>query len=110
MLYARSKSQIPGDESVDPSPGFDGTPELTNRWFRGYRLPLTTTPTAPHRHPNPVAIVAVAGSATLEAEGAAPRALTQPGGFGYVPAGITHSLRASAPDAQVQEIEIRKPR
>ena len=100
-----------GDQSDGASAGFDGTPELTNRWFRGYRLALTTTtPTGRHRHPNPVAIVAVAGSATVDAEGAATRALAQPGAFGYVAANVAHTLRATSPDAQVQEIEIRHPR
>jgi quercetin dioxygenase-like cupin family protein len=100
-----------GNEATDPSPGFEGTPELTNRWFRGYRLALGETVIAQHRHPNPVAIIAVSGGAVLQMDGSPkPHALAHPGAFAFVEAGVAHTLRATAPDSQVQEIEIRRPR
>src|SRR5687767_9426223 len=35
----------PGDPSATPSADFSAKPELDNRWFRGYRWPLTAEPT-----------------------------------------------------------------
>lgn len=100
-----------GDLDTAPSAGFEGTPELTNRWFRGYRLSLGDQPTAPHRHPNPVVVVLVAGSGAVRADGAPePQVLKEPGSFAFVESNVTHTLRAGAPDTQVMEVEIRKPR
>lgn len=100
----------PGDERPDPSPDFDTTPEVTNQWFRGYRLALAGAPSPEHRHANAVALVVVAGSGSLTAAGADSRALAQPGAFAFVEANVPHTLRATASDTQVVEIEIRRPR
>jgi quercetin dioxygenase-like cupin family protein len=101
-----------GDDSSGPSAGFDIEAEISNRWFRGYRRALTAQETAEHRHANPVAIVLVAGAATVQtrdvASGAQP--LSGPGTFLFLDAGATHVLHADAPDTQVVEVEVRQPR
>jgi hypothetical protein len=100
-----------GDDTAAPSPGFDQPPELTNRWFRGYRWPLTTQPTPQHRHANPVVIVLVSGSGTVRTDTSpAPRPLPQPGAFVYLESNTAHTLLAAAADTQVMEVEIRRPR
>jgi hypothetical protein len=101
-----------GDDGAGPSDGFDIEPEIGNRWFRGYRRLLTAQASSEHRHGNPVAIVLVAGAASVRtrdvASGAQP--LSQPGAFLFLEAGATHVLRADAPDTQVVEVEVRRPR
>jgi quercetin dioxygenase-like cupin family protein len=100
-----------GDESTGASAGFEGaTPEIANRWFRGYRWVLSDTPTAEHLHTNPVNVVVVAGSARVSmAKADGPRPLVEPGRFTVIPPGVAHSLQATAPGTQVLEIEVRRP-
>ena len=96
-----------GDASEEASAGFDRKPEISNRWFRGYRHMLNDT-AAEHRHANPVAIVVVSGTASV-GNGADQKTL-QPGAFAFIEANGRHTLRALAPDAQVVEVEVRRPR
>lgn len=101
-----------GDLADTPSDGFDVAPEITNRWFRGYRHALTGDDTREHTHANPVAVVLATGSVrlTLTTPGAKPTSADAPGFVGYVPATAPHSLLALAPATEVIEVEIRRPR
>jgi quercetin dioxygenase-like cupin family protein len=99
----------PGDPSATPSADFSAKPELDNRWFRGYRWSLTPEPTEQHRHANPVAIVLINGAATAQA-GDAKTPLQKPGDFVFIDANQPHVLIGAGPEAQIVEIEVRRPR
>jgi quercetin dioxygenase-like cupin family protein len=100
-----------GDERTDPSEGFDTEPEISNRWFRGYRRTLTAQDSSEHRHANPVAIVLVSGAASVRTTSASEiQRLAQPGAFVFLEAGARHVLRAEAAGTQVVEVEVRRPR
>ena len=96
-----------GDESESPSEGFDAKPEITNRWFRGYRWPLTAD-AKPHRHRNPVAVVLVAGRAS--ARGTSTTALDKPGQFAWFDGDAEHTVAPVGGDAEVVEVEVRQPK
>jgi quercetin dioxygenase-like cupin family protein len=98
-----------GNESNDPSRDFDVTPELDNRWFRGYRRVLATQATSEHRHANPVVLVVASGAATLRMAGAQPRELAAPGVFAFIEANQAHTLAATVADTQIMEVELRRP-
>ena len=100
-----------GDRTVHPSDGFDLEPEISNHWFRGYRRTLTPRDSIEHRHANPVAIVLVSGAATVRpATTSNPQPLERPGAFVFLDGGARHVLRADAPEAEVVEVEVRRPR
>jgi quercetin dioxygenase-like cupin family protein len=97
-----------GDESTGASNGFDAAPEMGNRWFRGYRWTLDATDSG-HNHANPVAIVLVSGRAMTK--GATKTyTLTSPGAFAWYEGDDPHSLRAIDGNAEVVEVEVRRPR
>jgi len=98
-----------GDESTTPSAGFGAQPEVDNPWFRGYRWKLTAASTKDHRHVNPVAIVLVSGRAA--ATGTSKTALERPGAFAWFEPNSPHRLQAlGGGDAEVVEVEVRRPR
>jgi hypothetical protein len=100
-----------GDDTTGPSGGFDSPPELSNRWFRGYRWTLTDQPAPEHRHVNPVVVVLVSGSGTLRSTGTtASQSLPQAGAFVFLEPNVAHTLQAVGPETQVVEVEIRRPR
>lgn len=96
-----------GDSSASPGAGFDTAPELSNPWFRGYRHALGVA-AAEHRHDNPVAVVLVSGRAA--ATGRAQKTLDVPGAYAWIDAGTPHRLQAIGGDAEVVEVEVRRPR
>jgi hypothetical protein len=96
-----------GDETDGPSEGFTAQPEITNRWFRGYRWTLTSN-AAPHRHRNPVAVVLITGRAS--ARGPSTTALDKPGQFAWFEGDAEHSIISVGGDAEVVEVEVRRPR
>jgi hypothetical protein len=101
-----------GDDRSDASGGFEIEPEISNRWFRGYRRVLAAEDSPEHRHENPVAIVLVSGSVTVRtaATKSSEQPLQRPGAFVFLEADATHVLRADARDTQVVEVEVRRPR
>jgi hypothetical protein len=101
-----------GDHSPAASDGFDGEPEISNRWFRGFRHTLTAKDSAVHRHANPVVIVLASGSARVQMVemASSSQPLQRPGAFVFVEAGAAHVLRADDSDTQVVEVEVRRPR
>ena len=96
-----------GDESTSPSADFAAKPEVDNRWFRGYRWPLTAEPSAEHKHINPVVIVLVTGRGVVS--GAKESALDQPGAFAFVEGQVAHRVRAVGSSAEIVEVEVRRP-
>jgi hypothetical protein len=96
-----------GDETDTPSEGFDAKPEITNRWFRGYRWSLTPDP-KPHRHRNPVAVVLITGRAS--ARGASTTTLEKAGQFAWFDGDAEHMVASVGGDAEVVEVEVRRPR
>lgn len=102
-------NETQGDETTSVADaGFTGEPELTNNWFRSYRLTLgpgkTTTA---HEHKTPVVIFqAIAGKAT--AAGPMDFEFNRPGQWAFYDAGVAHSVR-NLGDASIEllEIEVR---
>lgn len=98
-----------GDESNDASIGFAAQPEISNPWFRGYRVALGKT-TQEHRHANPVAIVLVSGRALVSGPTSKEMRLNTIGAFAWVEANESHSLRGADEASEVVEVEVRRPR
>lgn len=98
----------PGDETTGPSTGFAGTPEITNRWFRGYRLVVDGDGGNEHRHANPVNLVLVSGRASATI-GKTTRALDQLGLFAFIEPNVPHRLASVGGEAQLIEVEVRRP-
>jgi hypothetical protein len=101
-----------GDASDAASEGFDAKPEISNRWFRGYRYVLDKSAAIEHRHANPVAVVLAAGMTIVDADASAgPLSISadRPGFVTYVNAGARHTLRGGSTRNEVIEIEIRQP-
>ena len=96
-----------GDETDTPSEGFDAKPEITNRWFRGYRWSLASD-AKPHRHRNPVAVVLITGRAS--ARGISTTTLEKPGQFAWFDGDAEHTVASVGGNAEVVEVEVRRPR
>ena len=88
--------------------GFAGEPELTNNWFRSYRVTLEPgKTTAAHTHKTPVVIFqAIAGKAM--ADGPMDFEFNRPGQWAFYDAGVEHSVK-NLGDASIEllEIEVR---
>lgn len=88
--------------------GFDSEPELTNPWFRSYRVTLGAgETTATHEHKTPVVIFqAIPGKAV--ADGPMDFEFNRPGQWGFYEAGVRHTIenRGDAP-IELLEIEVR---
>jgi quercetin dioxygenase-like cupin family protein len=98
-----------GDDTKSVSDaGFDSEPELTNNWFRSYRVALGAGETTdPHEHTTPVVIFqAIAGKAT--ATGPMDFEFNRPGQWAFYDAGVGHSIE-NLGDASIEllEIEVR---
>lgn len=103
-------NETQGDETASPADaGFEGQPELTNRWFRAYRLTLEPgQKTATHRHRAPVAIFqATAG--TGRGEGPMSFEFNEPGQWAFFDAGREHTVHNSGGSAlELIEVEVRR--
>jgi quercetin dioxygenase-like cupin family protein len=88
--------------------GFAGEPELTNDWFRSYRVTLEPgKTTAAHTHKTPVVIFqAIAGKAM--ANGPMDFEFNRPGQWAFYDAGVAHDIE-NLGDASIEllEIEVR---
>jgi hypothetical protein len=101
-----------GDAGEEPSADFDINPEISNRWFRGYRVVLNKRESVEHRHANPVAVVLADGMAIVDAETSAGRvsvSADRPGFVTFVEGGARHTLRGGLTKNQVIEVEVRQP-
>jgi quercetin dioxygenase-like cupin family protein len=98
-----------GDDTTSVADaGFSLEPELTNPWFRAYRVTLGAGETTkPHQHTTPVVIFqAIAGKAM--ANGPMSFELNRPGQWAFYDAGVGHTMR-NLGDAPIEllEIEVR---
>jgi hypothetical protein len=88
--------------------GFASEPELTNPWFRSYRITLGAgDETGAHEHTTPVVIFqAIDGKA--RANGPMDFELNRPGQWAFYDAGVGHSLTNLGGAAiELLEIEVR---
>jgi quercetin dioxygenase-like cupin family protein len=103
-------NETQGDETTtQEAAGFAGTPELTNRWFRAYRVALGPgEATASHRHKAPVVFVqATAGKGV--GRGAMTFELNEPGQWAFFDAGDAHEIRNTGGDRlELIEVELRR--
>jgi quercetin dioxygenase-like cupin family protein len=100
-----------GDETdTVPGASFPGKPELTNRWFRAYRVTLAPgQATEPHRHPTEAVIVQTSDGRAL-APGPMTFELGEQGRWAWFDAGKVHEIRnvGNVPFEFV-EVEVRHP-
>jgi quercetin dioxygenase-like cupin family protein len=102
-------NETAGDETTSVADaGFALEPELTNNWFRSYRVTLEPdNNTDAHEHKTPVVIFqAIAGKAL--ADGPMDFELNRPGQWAFYDAGVEHSIK-NLGDAAIEllEIEVR---
>jgi len=89
--------------------GFDGTPELSNPWFRSYRVTLAAGAKTPqHEHRAPVVIFqATAGKGT--ATGPMNFEFNEPGQWAFFDAGVAHEIENTGTGPiELLEIEVRR--
>jgi len=102
-------NETAGDDTASAADaGFNSEPELTNPWFRSYRVTLgagETTDT--HEHTTPVVIFqAIAGKAM--ANGPMDFELNRPGQWAFYDAGVGHTIENIGDvSIEVLEIEVR---
>jgi quercetin dioxygenase-like cupin family protein len=97
------------DTTSEQAAGFDGKPELTNAWFRAYRLTLTPgQKTATHKHHAPVAIIQATAGKGL---GVGPMKwdFNEPGQWAFFDAETEHDVRNTG-DGPIEliEVEVRR--
>jgi mannose-6-phosphate isomerase-like protein (cupin superfamily) len=103
-------NETPGDDATTAqAAGFDGTPELTNRWFRAYRLTVAPGGKTPaHRHRAPVAIIQ-ATTGTGRAVGPMTFEFNEPGQWAFFDAGHEHEVRNPGETTlELIEVEVRR--
>jgi quercetin dioxygenase-like cupin family protein len=89
--------------------GFDGTPELTNGWFRVYRFELPPGQAGTHNHKTPT-FLAQTSDGTAVAQGTRLWALNQVGAWAFFDAGTAHEVRnTSTRPVEFVEVEVRQP-
>ena len=104
-------NQTKGTDAVTPhDAGFEGTPELTNNWFRSYRFALPPGQSGTHTHKTPAFLVKTS-EGTAVTQGARLRALNDVGDWAFFDAGVAHEMRnTSTSTVEFVEIEVRQPR
>jgi len=105
-------NETAGDpESTTPSTGFAGEPELTNPWFRSYRVRLEPGQAMPaHRHENPIVILQ-ATDGTGRSDGPMDFEFNEPGQWAFYDAGAEHGIVNSGDGAiELLEVEVRLAR
>jgi quercetin dioxygenase-like cupin family protein len=104
-------NQTKGTDATTPKDaGFEGTPELTNSWFRAYRFALPPGQSGTHTHKAPAFLVQ-ASDGTAVTQGARLRALNQVGDWAFFDAGVAHEMRnTSTATVEFVEVEVRQPR
>jgi hypothetical protein len=100
-----------GDETTtEQAAGFDGKPELVNRWYRAYRQVLIPgEATRPHRHAEP-AVIVQSSDGRGRADGPMKFELNEPGQWAFFDAGVVHEIRNTGEtNLQFIEVELRRP-
>lgn len=95
-----------GDDSMtERQAGFTATPELTNKWFRAYRIALSPGErTAAHTHNAPVVLVQVTDGKAVGAGGMSWEFNT-PGQWAFFEAGDPHAF-ANTGEGRIELIEV----
>ena len=103
-------NETKGDETTtEQAAGFEAKPELTNAWFRAYRVALRAgQKTLEHRHQAPVVIVqATAGQGV--ARGPMTFELNTTGQWAFFDRGVPHELHNTGSGAlELIEVEVRR--
>lgn len=104
-------NQTKGTDATTPKDaGFEGTPELTNNWFRVYRFSLPPGQTGTHTHNTPT-FLAQSSAGTAVARGARLRALNDVGDWAFFDAAVSHEIsNTSTNTVEFVEVEVRQPR
>jgi len=104
-------NQTKGTDATTPKDaGFEGTPELTNNWFRAYRFALPPGQSGTHTHKTPAFLVQTSDG-TAVTQGGRMRALNQVGDWAFFDAGVVHEMRnTSTATVEFVEVEVRQPR
>lgn len=104
-------NQTKGTDATTPKDaGFEGTPELTNNWFRAYRFALPPGQSGTHTHKVPAFLVQTSDG-TAVTQGGRMRALNQVGDWAFFDAGVAHEMRnTSTATVEFVEVEVRQPR
>jgi quercetin dioxygenase-like cupin family protein len=99
-------NETAGDETItSQAAGFEGTPELTNRWFRAYRLTLAPgQKSSAHKHQAAVAIIQATSGKGV---GAGPMTFefNEPGQWAFFDVGAAHEVRNTG-DGPIELIEV----
>jgi uncharacterized protein (DUF885 family)/quercetin dioxygenase-like cupin family protein len=102
----------PGDESASTpaDAGFSSTPEMTNRWFRAYRIKLAPgQSTETHRHSTESVIVQVSDGQAF-ATGAMTWDLGEQGRWAWFDGGKEHQIKnVGTVPFEAIEVEVRRP-
>lgn len=103
-------NETAGDDTTSvAAAGFSGEPELTNSWFRSYRVTLGAgEKTGAHEHATPVVIFqAIDGNARTR--GPMSFELDRPGHWAFYEPGVAHTIENVGGAAiELLEIEVRK--
>jgi len=104
-------NQTKGTDVTTPKDaGFEGTPELTNNWFRAYRFSLPPGQSGTHTHKVPAFLVQTSAG-TVVTQGGRLRALNDVGDWAFFDAGVAHEMRnTSNATVEFVEVEVRQPR
>jgi quercetin dioxygenase-like cupin family protein len=104
-------NQTRGTDATTPKDaGFEGTPELTNSWFRAYRFALPPGQSGTHTHKTPAFLVQTSGG-TAVTQGGRLRAHNDVGDWAFFAAGEAHEMRNTGTSTvEFVELEIRQPR
>ncbi|HEX5110107.1 MAG TPA: hypothetical protein VFV95_16765 [Vicinamibacterales bacterium] len=103
-------NETAGDETTtEQAAGFEGKPELTNRWFRAYRLTLAPgQKTGPHKHHAAVAIIQATNGRGLSV-GPMKFEFNDPGYWGFYDAETEHEVQNSGDTPlELIEVEVRR--
>lgn len=93
------------DTTTEQAAGFSAKPELTNKWFRAYRIVLSPGErSATHLHRAPVAVIQATPGTGLSV-GAVQWELNEPGQWAFFDAGATHDFR-NIGDGPIELIEV----
>jgi uncharacterized cupin superfamily protein len=104
-------NQTKGTDATTPKDvGFEGTPELTNNWFRAYRFALPPGQSGTHTHKVPTFLVQTSAG-TAVTQGARLRAHNDVGDWAFFDAGVAHEMRnTGTTTVEFVEVEVRQPR
>jgi quercetin dioxygenase-like cupin family protein len=105
-------NETQGDEETSiADAGFEGEPQLTNRWFRAYRFTLAPGETASgHRHDAQTVIIQ-SSAGRGEGRGAVTFEFNEPGQWAYFEPGDVHELvNLGDTPLELVEVEVRRAR